>query len=269
MASSLTGHPELDRAIERSSSRYGIPPDIMVGIWRVESASSFPNPYRNSLGYGGLFGTSDWDGSTQSQADLSASILANLLRRNGGDISSALSQYSGGGYTSVPGQVTFGNVKAPSQVPQAPNPLDGSAYQAPARPGGSQDASFGGELLQGLGDAAGNLTLGPLGPLFSAIGGAGKTVDAVKGFFQFLMILFDPRNWLRAFEAFTGLVMILLGLYYFGKEDGSADLDVRTLLRSPRRLGSGALSGGRRAAERGASGSLLGRGARRAAKAAR
>lgn len=262
-----TGHADLDRAIEKAASRYQVPPDLLAGIWRIESGSTYPNPAVNSAGYGGLFGTSDAFGSTQAQANLSASILANGLRQSGGDISQALSYYNSGklygGYTSVPGEITFGNVQAPSSVPPTPNPLDGGAYQAPARPGG-QDTSFGGDVLGAL-----SFEANPIGALLGALGGAGSTLGAIKSFFSFLMIVFDPRNWLRAFEAFVGVVLILLGLYYFGKSEGGEDVDLRTLLRSPGRLAGGAASGTSRAGQRAVSGSLVGRGARRAARTAR
>ena len=98
----------LSSAINSASKQYDVPPDILTGIWRVESNSTYPNPYRNSLGYGGLFGTKDWSGSTISQADLSASILQTQLIDKNGNISSALMAYSGGGYSQVPGETTFG-----------------------------------------------------------------------------------------------------------------------------------------------------------------
>jgi hypothetical protein len=100
----------LEQAIQKSSQQYDIPPDILEGIWRVESGSTYPNPAVNSLGYGGLFGTKDWEGTTQAQADYAASILHNLLVDTGGGIAPALSKYSGGGYSSVPGERTFGTI---------------------------------------------------------------------------------------------------------------------------------------------------------------
>ena len=47
----------LEQAIQNASNQFGVPQDLLEGIWRVESASSFPNPYANGLGYGGEFGT--------------------------------------------------------------------------------------------------------------------------------------------------------------------------------------------------------------------
>lgn len=122
---------ELAKAIQNSSNKYGVPVDILTGVWLKESGGNFPNNYVNSSGYGGLFGTTHWNTSTQDQADYSASILAHWYSVYG-TWSSALYKYSGGGYTSVPGQTTAGGAnKAGSSgtQPQQPsssstNPLD-------------------------------------------------------------------------------------------------------------------------------------------------
>lgn len=92
----------------------------MVGIWRIESASTFPNPAVNKEGYGGLFGTTDWNGSTQAQAKLAVSILANLIQTRG-SLPSALLAYSGGGYSSVDGSggSTQANAGGPPGTPTA------------------------------------------------------------------------------------------------------------------------------------------------------
>lgn len=109
MSSSLaTPPPELASAISQASADYNVPPDLLTGIWRIESGSSFPNPYKNSLGYGGLFGTTHWNTSTLDQADTAASILHSLIVSNKGSIAQALYGYSGHGYTAVPGETTFG-----------------------------------------------------------------------------------------------------------------------------------------------------------------
>lgn len=132
--------PPLQQAIDQASSQYGVPPDLEVGIWHVESASTFPNPFVNKEGYGGLFGTSNWDASTQAQANESAQILANTLRASGGNIASALSAYSGGGYTSVPGETTFGNIT----VPANPGPIGtgGTVNPNSTLPGGTATTLF-------------------------------------------------------------------------------------------------------------------------------
>jgi hypothetical protein len=115
----------LEAAIKISAFKYNVPPDLLEGIWRIESGSHFPNPYVNSSGYGGLFGTTDWNGSTQSQADLAASILGKQLKIHNGDIAAALSSYSGGGYTSVPGQKTFGTWHGTPGVHYPGDPVTG------------------------------------------------------------------------------------------------------------------------------------------------
>jgi hypothetical protein len=89
-------------AITKAASKYGVTPQVLAGIWRVESGSTYPNPAVNSLGYGGLFGTTKWNAPTQEQADYSASILRNLIRTRG-NLHDALLAYSGGGYSDVPG----------------------------------------------------------------------------------------------------------------------------------------------------------------------
>ena len=50
--------PDEDAAhAEAEAIAAGVPADVLTGIWRIESGSSYPNPYVNSIGYGGLFGT--------------------------------------------------------------------------------------------------------------------------------------------------------------------------------------------------------------------
>lgn len=119
--------PPLATAIDNAANQYKVPPDLLAGIWRVESGGSYPNPYGNGKGYGGLFGTSNWASgpitqinsnlyttsdptSVQAQANEAASVLNHELNINKGDIGKALFGYSGGGYTSVPGQVTQGTI---------------------------------------------------------------------------------------------------------------------------------------------------------------
>lgn len=116
----------LEQAILSSSKKYGVPHDLLEGIWRIESNSTYPNPYSNGT-YGGLFGTKDIYGPTQEQADLAASILASDIKMASGSIAGGLSYYSGGGgqvppppkhgYDQVPGEVTFGFLNNPSNVP--------------------------------------------------------------------------------------------------------------------------------------------------------
>lgn len=119
-----TPPPELANAIAQASTTYQVPPDLLTGIWREEAGGAFPNPYVNPSGYGGLFGTKDWAGPTQEQANLAASILHTGLVRAGGNVGEALSYYNSGqlsgGYTSVPGETTFGSVPVSGNVPGAP-----------------------------------------------------------------------------------------------------------------------------------------------------
>lgn len=98
--------PPLALAIHNAAQKYDVPEDVLTGIWRVESGSNYPNPYVNSIGYGGLFGTKDWNDPTQAQADTAASILHNLIVQDKGNVADALHSYSGGGYSSVPGETT-------------------------------------------------------------------------------------------------------------------------------------------------------------------
>jgi cell wall-associated NlpC family hydrolase len=95
--------PELGSAIQQAAAKYGVPAETLAGIWRIESGSTYPNPAVNSSGYGGLFGTTKWNASTQEQTDYAASTLRHLLNTHGGNMAAALHAYSGGGYSSVSG----------------------------------------------------------------------------------------------------------------------------------------------------------------------
>lgn len=86
---------ELRKAIQNASQTYGVPVDILTGVWRIESGSTFPNNAVNSSGYGGLFGTTHWNASTQDQANYAASILADWYRKTG-SWDTALHYYSSG-----------------------------------------------------------------------------------------------------------------------------------------------------------------------------
>jgi hypothetical protein len=95
--------PELKTAILNANQTYGIPDTILEGIWQIEAGGAFPNNFENDLGYGGLFGTKNWNGTTQSQADTAAQILAQLFAKYG-NWTDAIYHYSGGAYNSVPGE---------------------------------------------------------------------------------------------------------------------------------------------------------------------
>jgi len=86
----------LQKAIDKAAKKENVPADILAAIWRHESGSTFPNPYVNSEGYGGLFGTKDWRGSTQNQANYAATILHNLLVGTHGNLADALGEYGTG-----------------------------------------------------------------------------------------------------------------------------------------------------------------------------
>lgn len=127
--------PQLLAAIQKAVKGTPVSVATMVGIWRIESASTYPNPAVNSIGYGGLFGTKDWNGSTQAQADLAVSILARLIRTNQNSLPKALLAYSGGGYSSVDGSGgtttanTGGSGSTAPQPTPAPTPTPAPAAQ--------------------------------------------------------------------------------------------------------------------------------------------
>lgn len=208
---------DLTSAIDSASKTYGVPADVLLGIWRIESGSTYPNPYVNSSGYGGLFGTTDWNGSTQDQANLAASILAKQIKDTG-SLSSALSNYSGGGYTSVPGQTTE---QAATSLGTAPSYSRGTR---PAGGGGSVVSGLFGDAEGLAGDALGGLNsgaedivpgLGQVEGLFgSATGAIGDAKDALKVF----LWLFSPVHWLMAFEILFGSLLMILGLFFLGQE---------------------------------------------------
>lgn len=88
--------PSLLRAIQSAAKRFNVPAAVLVGIWRGESGSTYPNPAVNPSGYGGLFGTKDWNGTTQAQANYAASILHNALVSTKGNLQAALNIYQTG-----------------------------------------------------------------------------------------------------------------------------------------------------------------------------
>ena len=85
---------ELSSAIHNASQQYGVPENILTAVWQKESGGSFPNPFVNSSGYGGLFGTKDWNDTTQNQANYAASTLA-YWQGVTGSWSGALAKYGG------------------------------------------------------------------------------------------------------------------------------------------------------------------------------
>lgn len=219
--------PELAAAIANAAKQYHVPADVLTGIWRIESGSSYPNVAVNSLGYGGLFGTTHWNTSPQDQANYSASILANLIQSKG-SLSAALSAYSGGGYTSVPGESAA------------------SMNQAPPRPGGSGGGGFLSGAESVAGDVAGVTAgiafppiaiaeiAGGLGIDWGSVAGLpGAVSDAVRGF----LWLISPKHWVQMFEVFLGSTLMLIGLWWLGTgEAGVPDIPVpgrKVIARTP------------------------------------
>lgn len=239
---------DLADAIASASQRYGVPADVLTGIWRVESGSSYPNPYVNSIGYGGLFGTKLWAGSTQAQADLSASILAKLIKQTG-SLPAALSKYSGGGYTSVPGQTTDAPATSLGSSP---------SYSRGTRPDGS-GGGLGGSLLGDIGlggvASAGRGLLEHVPGVVQAeglFGGISDTVGVVKW-------LLRPIHWLMIFEILFGSLLLVLGLFFLGQEAAGVEGrdDIGGAKDVAKTIGLGALvpvAGRARAARAGASG---------------
>lgn len=227
--------PDLVQAISSASIKYGVPPDLLVGIWRKESNSSYPNNYANGLGYGGLFGTQVVPAfgpasevravptpSVQQQADTAASILRTGLLRSAGATGPALSYYNSGklsgGYTSVPGQTT-----GPQLSQQQLNTLFTANTSA---------LSVGGAALDVVKRTVEALIAGPGGnPAIdvsgSAASAAGKAVSAVGGGIGGLLGLpnwfTDPTGWLlRGAQIVAGGVLVLVGLYLLAKQIGLA-----------------------------------------------
>lgn len=189
----------LEVAIGNAARQYHVPPDVLEGIWRVESGSSYPNPYRNSLGYGGLFGTQDWNGPVQEQADLAASILAKQLQVHNGNLSEALSSYSGGGYTSVPGETTFGSVNVGSNTILTPPTT--VVNPAASQQGTVSDASLS------------SIVTAPLNFFGSAFNGIFGFVKTPFEFLGTLWKVLTSRNfWIRVLLVVGGFVVIVIGI---------------------------------------------------------
>ena len=180
----------LATAITNASQTYGVPADLLAGIWRIESGSHYPNNYVNASGYGGLFGTKHWNTSTQDQANTAASILATGLADYGGNVSEALSYYNTGkptgGYTSVPGETTFG------VLPRQDKWLKGAVDQ-------SQTSGIPGAVNAGIG---------------SVTGGVGSVVSAAEAVPKALAFIFSYRF----LEILGGGLLLLLGLYLLGQQ---------------------------------------------------
>lgn len=188
--------PELATAIQNASAQYGVPPDILSGVWSIEAGNAFPNPYVNSSGYGGLFGTHDWNGPTQEQANYAASILHNLAAQYG-NWTDALSHYSGGGYSSVPGE-TSGGSDVPSNFVDETAALAGNA----------------GAVVTGAVNAA-------KGVAKTAAGGAGSLITVNINPFKWLTdwlqsVTVDAKDLLiRGLLIGLGIVLVIIAVDHF------------------------------------------------------
>lgn len=200
MARYSTPPPELQRAIDAAArANPPVTPAMLTGIWRIESGSSFPNPYVNSSGYGGLFGTTLWNGSTQAQANLAASILARLIRDHNGDLAAALSAYSGGGYSSLPGVAS--TAPTPSSTSTATRPRPSSSSSSSSAPT-SQYAGF--QIFPGV-------DVTPFEKAWEGLFGA-NPITAAADLLKAFVWLANPRSWLRLVEFGTGALLIVLSL---------------------------------------------------------
>lgn len=131
------------RAIVSAGGRVNVPPLILAAVWRGESGSSFPNPFVNSEGYGGLFGTKLWNGSTIAQANYAADIFHNALVQTRGNILEANGIYATGrptpglyGHAGLPSGIVAGYGSSAQTVPEsALPPRPGN----PNNPGGAAD----------------------------------------------------------------------------------------------------------------------------------
>lgn len=152
--------PALLRSIYIAAKKYNVPADVLAGIWRGESGSTYPNPAVNSLGYGGLFGTKLWNGSTQAQANYAASILHNALVRTKGNIQAAINIYQTGQPThrsyNPPGAVTTGVIGGYGSPASGSNVSPAQA-QAIIRKQ-LQELQSTGTLTGGIGAIAGDVT---------------------------------------------------------------------------------------------------------------
>ena len=192
-ASVATPPTALETAIRAASAKYGgVPVDLLEGIWREESGGAYPNPAVNSSGYGGLFGTRNWNASTQAQANTAASILATGLTKSGGNIGEALSYYNSGnlqgGYTSVPGEQTFGTLP----------PATTKAIAASASP-------------LGAGDSTANTAQSAVTAVSGAVSGVTGSITSAENAIKFVFSY-------RFLEILGGGVLILAGLYVLARQ---------------------------------------------------
>lgn len=215
---------ELLTAVDQAGSRYGVNPGLLIGIWRKESGSTFPNPYVNSSGYGGLFGTQDWQGSTQEQANLAASILAAGYKAGAGNTSAALSYYNTGRVDSPAGFQYAAQVEQLAGEGATPVATPPQVLQSVARPGAttgnaqgvsSSGGSFWGGVLGDL-ESAGGAVVGTVESagqdIWSDIAGAESALTGTLDFLKAALWLVNPVSWLRMVEVVVGGVLAVFGV---------------------------------------------------------
>ena len=218
IASQLSDVPApLSQAIVTAAGRYDVPADLLAGIWREESGSTYPNPAVNSEGYGGLFGTQDPYASTQEQADTAASILAAGLDKSGGNVPEALSYYNSGklvgGYTSVPGVPASQTSAPPPPVLGPPDPLaGGGSHGTQQGGGGSLWGGLFGSVESAAGDVLGTAEGAAQGLWGDALGGVEESITAPLQFLKAMAWLIHPLTWLRVVEGTIGVGLIVGGV---------------------------------------------------------
>lgn len=193
--------PDLEAAISNASQAENVPSDLLTGIWRVESGSTYPNPYRNSLGYGGDFGTQDWNGPVQEQANLAGQILHNQLVVHHGNVAQALESYSGGGYSSVPGETTFGVIDVGQTLLSPPAQQTPGSTPQPTM----QQASFGSSIVH---------VLDPGGVFEKLWGGIKTPFDLAASIWGFLT---SSKTWIRIGLVVGGFIVIIIGIVAIAK----------------------------------------------------
>ena len=197
---------QLAQAESLAAAKYGVPYSLLTGIWRKESHSTFPNPAVNSSGYGGLFGTKNWNAPTQAQANTAASILAAGFKQSQGDYIGALSYYNRGRTNDPRGKIYAESVLALSGA--GANVASGKVSTRPGGGGGS----FWGRVWGGVTGAASSVEHAAAGAFSSAERAAEDVITGPLDFLKAALFLVDPVNWLRAFETLLGVVLIVLGV---------------------------------------------------------
>ena len=228
------------QAMIKAGNRYNVPPLILAAVWRGESASTFPNPAVNPEGYGGLFGTTDWSGSTQAQANLAASIFHNALVNTKGNILEANSIYATGssgeagtlaqpdlhGHAGLPlGTVPgYGSAGRMVSEPTSTGVTSGSSSltiapsRDPARPS-AQDASLSwnpfNDLLQ-AGEAGAGALVGGASTVWDGLTAVSDVPGAIAQGFKVFLWLFQPKHWAMMAEVLVGVILLGLGFYWLG-----------------------------------------------------